>query len=395
MIEITTLGDLKIHINGEEISEKHAKTTKLWKLLSLLLLNRNKPLRSKVIFESVWQEDELGVSEKALQNLIYRLRKLLTYDGAPEFVQFKGNGYLLKNDENLVVDIHLLEDYFEEIRRPGLTQERKVGLLKKAIDVYNGEYIFDDDDMRIANAVTRYESIFVKLVSELAEHYIEVGAHDELTKLCDKGILLHPLEGSFYEHLATSLRDKGWISQAIAVCENYFDILKRHLDAPASDLLSTMHEQMISMERNTIQLQHGVGRALKELRETEQIDRALFCSLEVLKELFRYEKRKSSRSGSKLSIILISISNDYDDLPEEKALDEVKRCLRECCMLALRKGDVIAEYSKSQLIVMITGANEKGAETVVLRIRERFRERNKNKGNKILCEFKSSVENLI
>jgi len=392
MIEITTLGDLKININGEEVSERHVRTTKLWKLLSLLLLNRNKPLRSKVICESVWQEDELGMSEKALQNLIYRLRKLLTYEGAPEFIQFKGNGYLLRNDEKLSVDIHLFEDYFEATKKSGISRDKRVELLKKATDIYNGEYIFDDDDVRAANAATRYESIFIKVGNELAAHYLETEDHDELAKLCDKGISLHPFEGSFYEHLVISLRTKGWISQALAVCENYFDIHDRQLDAPASDLLNKMYKQMIRVKRSTISLQHGVGRVLKELKGSEPTDSALFCSFEVLKDIFRYEERRALRNGSKVYIILISISDNRDDVPEEKVLSEIKRCLRKCCIAVLGEEDVVAEYSQTQHIVMKTGTNAEEIRSIISHIEKQFHENNRNRGVKIFCEFEQILK---
>ncbi|MCL2201659.1 MAG: winged helix-turn-helix domain-containing protein, partial [Oscillospiraceae bacterium] len=99
MIEIITLGDLKINILGEEVAEKHIRTTKLWKLLNLLIIHRDKPLHHSVIMESIWSEENAVLSAKSLHNLIYRLRKMLTYEGAPEFVQFKNNCYMLMSGE--------------------------------------------------------------------------------------------------------------------------------------------------------------------------------------------------------------------------------------------------------------------------------------------------------
>ena len=391
MIEITTLGSLNIVINGEEVSEKTKRTTKLWKLLNLLIINRNKPLPHGVILESIWPDEDSVDSDKSLHNLIYRLRKLLTYEGAPEFIRFRNNSYQLMSGGELIIDAHQMEDYFVEASVSGLPLEKKIKLLKKSAELYNGEYILGsfDSDVWSNVAINQYRRMFVEVTCTLAEIYWNTGEYDDLLTLCNKGSFIEPLEEVFCEYLAKGLRAKGQTVQAITVCETFFDRLYREMGVSASETLNTLYKEL---KQNTVQLQHDVDHALNELKEFETLNRALYCNYETFKDIYRYEARKASRLGNSVYIILISISDKRDDVPPIKTLNDAKRCLHECCVLTLRRGDVVAEYSQTQLIIMVTNANARNMKDIMTRIEKQYAARNRSGELRIRFEVQSGSD---
>ena len=375
MIEITTLGSLKIVINGEEVSESCKKTTKLWKLLNLLIINRKKPLTPSVILEAIWPEDDSENSGKSLHNLIYRLRKLLTYDGSPEYIRFRNNAYQLISGGELIIDAHKMEDYFNEVSGNSLPPDKKIVLLKKAMDLYNGEYILGtfDNDVWSNMAVNQYRRMFIDVTCALAEIYWNTCEYDELIAICNKGSFIEPLEEIFCEYLAKGLRAKGQIVQAINACETYFELLYREMGVKASNSLGSIYREL---KQNTILLQHNIDYALHELKEYETHNSALNCNFETFKGIYRYEARKATRLGHSIYIILISINDKRDDLPPAKTLNEAKRCLLECCALTLRKGDVVSEFTQTQLILMLTNAEARDMMDIITRIEKLYTTRN-------------------
>ena len=371
MINITTLGSLKVEVNGIEVSEKYARTTKLWKLLNLLIINRGKPLSAGTIIESIWPDEDDDDTGKALHNLVYRLRKLLSYEGAPCFIFYKNNCYTLQTGNELVVDAYVIEDLFGEAKNPSLPEERRADLLRKAVELYKGDYILSsfDADIWALPAVSHYKHIYVDIVCMLAKIYYTSKRYNELVDLCRKAAILEPLEGAVQEYLVKALRAKGKTMQAITICENYFDILYREMGVSASDTLNSLYKEM---KNNNIVLQHNVDHALSELKEFSSLDRALLCNYETFKDIYRYEERRAERLGHKIIIILISISDKRNDVPPVKTLSEARRRLHECCMSVLRKGDVISDYSQTQIIAMITSVDEEHINPIISRLEDQY-----------------------
>jgi hypothetical protein len=75
-------------------------------------------------------------------------------------------------------------------------------------------------------------------------------------------------------------------------------------------------------------------------------------------------------------LILIDIYGDRNEELPEKILTKAKKSLYECCMLVLRKGDMFADYSKSQVILMITLPQETDVSAILARISDQFYEQN-------------------
>jgi len=371
MIEITTLGNFLIKVNGNVVSESFKRTTKLLQLLNLLIINRGRPLAASSICEVIWGEDLEGDTFKALHNLVYRLRNILMDGTGVDCIIYNNKTYMLNTAMDLQVDVYLAEDYYNKATKPYLTPEEKIDLLEKSVGLYNGEYLLHliCDDTQSYSAVTRYKRIFIEAVCLLADLYMENDEYEKTFLICDKAIALEPLEEAVYLRMIKAMCDKGKEAQAISLMENYFNILYNEVGIRASDTLNNIYKKL---KRNNSPSTYDVGQILEELKEISSLNKALFCNFEAFRDIYRYESRQSARREYAIVLILIDIYGDRNgDLPE-KTLSKAKKSLYECCMLTLRKGDMFADYSKSQVILMVTLAAEADTTRIIARISEQF-----------------------
>ena len=371
MIEITTLGNFCIKVDGTVVSESFKRTTKLLQLLNLLIVNKNRPLAASSICEAIWGEDQNGDTYKALHNLVYRLRQILTDGSGADCIIYNNKTYVLNNAMDMRIDIYLMEDYYNKALNAQLPASEKIGLLEKAVDLYNGEYLLYliCDDTQSYAVINRYKRIFIEAVCLLADLYIDNGDYDKMFLICDKAIALEPLEEAVYLCMVRGMSDKGKDAQAINLIENYFNILYNEVGIRASDTLNNIYKKL---KRNTTPSIYDVGQIVDELKEISSLNKALFCNFEAFRDIYRYESRQSARRDYAIYLILIDIYGDRNEELPEKVLTKAKKALYECCMLLLRKGDMFADYSKSQVIVMITLQKEADVNTIISRISNQF-----------------------
>ena len=390
MTEITTFGSFSIKINGKNVSDSFKKTTKLLQLLSLLLINRNKPLPIRVICDAIWDDVYEGDEIKALHNLIYRLRNIFTSKGEQDCIVFSSQTYVLNPELDLRVDAYQMDEYYNKALDPMLTDNEVRKLLEKAVALYNGEYLlnFVADDIYVQTVTKRYRRLFVDIVCRLADLYMDRGEYDKMFLVCDRAIVLEPLEESIYLRIIRGMRKRGMDTQAADLIEHYFDILYREVGICASETLNNIYKELKS---HTVYTKHDVEQVLDELKELDYLNKALFCNFDAFKDIYRYEARQLSRRDYTISVVLMEIySEKHKDLPD-KMLAKAKRILHECCMLALRKGDMFSNYSKAQSVAMLTLKDGKDAVGIISRINNTFNTRIQDNAVSLRFEVRSSL----
>ena len=370
MVEITTLGSFSIKINGETVSENFKKTLKLLQFLDMLILNINKPISVNLICDTIWKEDSVNTN-KALQNLVHRLRNIFADGDGPGCIVYHHKTYTLIPTPDWKIDIQIIEDLFSQAVNPETFSTDKIGLLEKIIEIYNGEYMLYSitGETHSYAAANRYRRMFIEAVCMLSDLYIERNEYDKMLLVCDKAIALEPLQEPVYIRMAKSMQDSGKISQAVTLIEGYFDILYREMGIRASDALNEIYSELKgktdSSKRDIAQIYNGI-------KEISSLNKPLFCGFDAFKDVYRYEARQLSRSGKSLSLLLIDIYGKKGTEIPNKQLPGVQKSLRDCCMQTFRKGDAFAECSPTQVVVMLIISKAADSDTIVSRLSERF-----------------------
>ncbi|MEM5780530.1 MAG: hypothetical protein AAGU02_05230, partial [Lawsonibacter sp.] len=137
---------------------------------------------------------------------------------------------------------------------------------------------------------------------------------------------------------------------------------------PAEDIRALYREAVRVVNDRAIPL--GVVR--DQLRETEAVPGALFCDYDFFKVLYHAEARLVDRRGDAIHIGLLSfLGKDGKELSKRslsRAMENLQKQIRE----NLRRGDVAAQCSVSQFILMLPQANYENSCMVCERIIKAF-----------------------
>jgi DNA-binding SARP family transcriptional activator len=392
MVEISTLGTFSIKIDGIVVSESFKKASKLLQLLNLLIINVNKPISASLICDAIWKEDDAD-AHRALQNLVYRLRNVFSKNNKQNCIVYSNNTYMLVPGSDWQIDIHMMDEYFAKSQNKDISYDEKVMFLEKAASLYSGEYVLNliGDDAHLYATTNRYKRIYVDTVCTLADLYIEKDEHDKMFQLCDKAIIIEPLQESFYLRIVKGMQDRGEYVQAVSLIEDYYDIIYR-AGIRASDELNNIYN---SLKRNTTYVKSELNQILDETIEVELMNKAMYCSFETLKGIYSYEARQFARRPQHVALILADLCGGSNkELPGE-TLSELRKSMHNACFSTLRRGDIFADYSETQIVIMLIVSGASDADKVISRLSDSFYLRMRNKN--IVLEFNKQnifIENL-
>ena len=93
--------------------------------------------------------------------------------------------------------------------------------------------------------------------------------------------------------------------------------------------------------------------------------KAFLCTFSVFRSIVALEKRHMARSGETSSIAIVSLGNQVTPTTDARRLERV-------LMEGLRTGDPVARLDAGSYILMLTGASEKSAWTVMDRLNRTF-----------------------
>ena len=389
MIEIVTLGSFAIRVNGTDITDSFKKTKKLMQLLNLLIINKGKPIPANTIYDIIWSDDASD-TYKALHNLVYRMRKYFENHGEQESIIFNNRTYMLNTDLDLRIDIHLFEDYYKEASRSDLTVNEKIDLLLKAIELYNGEYIFNTifgDTYSIPHALW-YKRLFSEAVCLFSDLCLEKEEFDKVLPVCYSAISLEPLDEQIYLRAIGALRGKDMDGQAIALIESYYDIMYREMGIRECESLSKIYKELKGSASST---KYDVGQIISELQEISSLNKAMFCNFNVLKDVYRYEIRQQERTGKLVFIILAEIYCANEVKSPDIVIAGAHKHFHECCMVTLRKGDMFSVYSATQTVLMLILSKEEDLGSAIDRLRDQFYQRLKNEKVYLRFDVQSQI----
>ena len=391
MMEIQTLGNFSIKVNGIEITSNFKKSKKLLQLLSLLIINRHKSIPATVISDVIWPDSDVD-TDKALQNLVFRMRKLFAGSSNDKNIIYNSGTYMMCISSDIQLDAQLFEDYYKRAKKLGkeqqLYQEEEKVLLKDAVDLYKGEYVFSSicGDSYSYYTANRYKFMFSDAVCMLSDLYLGSGEYEEVIDLCDKAISLEPLDEQIYIRMVRGLCGMGRNIQAITLIEDYFELLDREMGACESEELDSIYKQLKGLTKTT---NVNAEQIVDELQGMNFDNKALYCSYSTLKDLYRYETRQLDRSDNMILTVLAEIECDAAVRNQETVIAASAKHLHEACMHILRRGDMFADYSSSQKVLVIVLARKDNIYPILNRISANFYSR--TEGKSVSLKFNTHI----
>ncbi|MFJ4961299.1 BTAD domain-containing putative transcriptional regulator [Streptomyces sp. NPDC088729] len=249
-VHFSLLGPFRARLDGRELPLGPRKQRLV---LATLLCRPNTPVPVDVLTDAVWPDDPPRTARKNLQVYVSAARTLLgpAGDGGRDRVVHGCGGYLLRVGEGELDTLR-----FGSLARAGRAAAERGDLpgaarqLREALDLWEGPPMNDlRDSAGVAGEADRLEARCLTVYEDWAETEIELGraavAVDGLGELVER----HPLRERLRVAWMNSLHQTGRQAEALAVFDDYRQLMARELGLEPSPAMAALYRSMLGRGR--------------------------------------------------------------------------------------------------------------------------------------------------
>ena len=221
-VKVKVLGQFRLTINGEVVSQRITGHRKILELVKALIAHGGDRVAAARLADAVWPDAEGDNARNALKTTVHRLRKLL---GMPEAITLK-DGFLSLNKEYCWVDAFV----FSALARTPRSSVDRVANLKKALALYKGP-LLDNEDV-VPWMITPREKLQKtahQIIMEIGERHERRRKWGKAIQLYRNGLALDNLDEQVWRHLMQCYRQSGRKEDALASYEQCCSELKVQL----------------------------------------------------------------------------------------------------------------------------------------------------------------------
>ena len=376
-LAIRMLGEFSLASGSQVISDTENRSKKVWTLLAYMICFRNREISQQELIDMLWANDSSENPANALKTMFHRVRMALNRldEGyGQQLIRCRQGVYSWNNSLEITLDIEAFEDLAREAKTPGLSDQEKLAIYRRAVAIYQGDFLpkYRGESWIIPISVY-YHMLFMQIIHDMAGLLSEQGQYAEIAAICGRAVEIDPYDEDLYYHLIKALVDSGQHQAALREYERMTGLFYQEFGVTPGSRLNGLYREVVK----TINSQETDLHAIRStLKETDRVEGAFFCEYEFFKDIYRVEARSALRSGSVVHIGLITVSKAKGGQLPLASLNQTMAKLKECIRLCLRKGDIYARYSVSQYIVMLTNAAYENSLAVLDRIVKRYNREN-------------------
>ena len=375
VLHIQTLGTFSVSVGQTILSDNSARAGQVWKLFKYIITNRSNPIPTDRLIDVLW-EDEASCDNpiKALYSLMYRLRTLLNkpFQHKQEFILFQHNTYIWNHASPYELDAEQFEGLCKQAGDEATPAQRRIDLYRQAFDLYRGDYLAESSqEIWALPPVNYYKRLYTEVVHNLSHLCEQAGDWASVVRTCEKAIELDPYEEAHHASLIEALIQQGQLSQALIHYDYITSVLYKELGVSPSERLSRLYEQIRGRGNNVVYDINTIQATLDEPEANQS--GAFFCEAETFRRIYQLEKRAMERSGLSAYLCCLSLTTPQHWVPPAEVLGEALPVLKQAVVFGLRRGDVITQYSKSQLLLILPSTNFENCERVLARLEDAFR----------------------
>ncbi len=371
-LQVRMLGSFSIGLGDKKIDDSGNRSRKVWLLLAYMIYYRSRPIAQEELIGLLWGEEESSANPaNALKTMFHRVRTMLDQLGESaghDLIVRRRGGYAWNPETSVRFDV----EEFEQLCRAGAAEaeEERLKRYLGAIELYQGDFLTKlSAEPWVVPIAAYFHNLYAQAAQEALLLLEARERREEAIRLCRRALEVEPYNEDLYRHLMRNLVDMKDQRGAIAVYEDMSELFFSNFGVmPAEDIRALYREAVRVVNDRAIPL--GVVR--DQLRETEAVPGALFCDYDFFKVLYHAEARLVDRRGDAIHIGLLSfLGKDGKELSKRslsRAMENLQKQIRE----NLRRGDVAAQCSVSQFILMLPQANYENSCMVCERIIKAF-----------------------
>ncbi len=227
LIEIETLGELRMHIGDNPISDRQWKGVTTKNLLKALIVCGGTKVSTALLIDILWPEDDADMALNSLKVAISRLRKLVGQEGNdfPPWIVVKHKQVSLS--KTICFGDSFL---FQDMLSAGLKEKNGKDLLIKALNLYKEDFLVNDNS---AVWIIRHREIlrekFIKGIFRLSEISQDSEDLERLLYYLQKASVKDPLNEEIYVRLMRVQLLLGYPAKAMKTFHLAQEILKKEL----------------------------------------------------------------------------------------------------------------------------------------------------------------------
>lgn len=372
---INMLGGCSITCGDKKIDSNSLRSKKIWELLAYLIVYRNKDISQSELIDLVYSEEKSNNPANALKTLMHRVRAALDELGVvsgKEIITQQNGSYKWNREFSIVLDTERFEELSQKAQSSALSDDQRLDKALEAIALFKGDFLprFSTEPW-VMPLHTYYHSTYMRLVHDAIELLAERGRNIEISEICQKAIAIDPYDEYLYLQLMQVMVNMEQYQNAMDQYEKTTKLFYREFGVTPSDEMKALYRQ-IAYTNQGVELDLNVVK--ERLRETDETIGAFFCEYEFFKSVYQLEVRSAARSGEPIHICLMTVSpKDSTEPLTNKQLNLIIDKLMDCVKATLRRGDVFARFSISQLIIMLPMTTMENSEMVLSRIVKRYR----------------------
>ncbi|MGF7002711.1 DNA-binding SARP family transcriptional activator [Lachnospiraceae bacterium PFB1-21] len=371
-IYVQTFGKFSISGMGEELNQEEVRSDMLIKLLAYILSHRTKVITVQELVEALWQDERSDNPTGALKNLVYRLRTLLKSKWPDlEFIDTGRGSYKWNENIEVSMDASIFEESFKKALKETDSLKR-IEYLEEAVSLYKGTLLPKlIEEYWVVAMSTYYHSMYISAVKELAKELDQVGRYDEMEAVCAEALKAESLEETVHFFFIKSLIRQKKYQLAKEQYQKTVTVLYDNLGVTPSEELRDLYKEIL---KETHEEEADIQSIIGGIEEKEK--GAFLCDYGVFKEIYCFERKRSARMGIAVYLLLVTLSPKAnikkDSAAYKRIVKEGAGALKDVLIRALRGGDVISQYSASQLMIMLPSLQQETANLVIERIMSEY-----------------------
>ncbi len=367
------LGRFEIIADGNEVIKNLGSSKKRIMLLEYLILNKDKTVLMKDLFEVLWPGENSSNPESALKTLVSRLRSTLAgYTPLlAECIVTDRGGYRWNPALDCEIDMYLFEDLCNEI----LATEKFASALRekmgRIMELYAGELLPGSDmEAWVATRSVYLHNLYLKAVQHYVSLLKPLELYEEIAQMCRMALDVDAFDSALNLELMTALLKIGHNNEALAQYNHATDLHYSQPGVKPSEGMLDFYKKLISIDNDSKQNIDAIREDL--LAEGPGEEGAFVCDYVILRDIYQLNMRNLSRLGATMFIALVTVSS-MDEAPVEPLmLDKLMKLLLAALKENLRRGDTIARYSPSQYAVLLPAVSFETGRIPLERVKKAF-----------------------
>jgi len=240
------LGPFQVYLNGQLISEW--SSLKARSIFKYLVTHLDVPTTSDTLMDIFWPDADPNGARHNLHQAIHSLRKTLKQGVNIQLILFENDGYFLNPDLNVWLDYIEFEKQVQlgrQLERAGRLAEA-LAAYRSAAEFYRGDFLVEDRYEDWSGLQREYmRQIYINLVDQLSETYLQQGEFTETFDFCQKILSQDNCHEAAHRRLIRCyVLQEQWHS-AIRQYQLCVQTLKMELDVPPSPATQLLYKQII------------------------------------------------------------------------------------------------------------------------------------------------------